>query len=74
MSEWHHGSIGGGADGCGLNGGGGVEAGNLSNGGGDGMAAEARMQRMEPKGLTLWFYRGDGCEETNRPPRSLRLP
>ena len=29
---------------------------------------------MKPWGKTFWFYRGDGCEETNRPPRSLRLP
>ena len=62
-----------GADGCGLNGSGDEEAGNLSNGSG-GVAAEARMQRMELGGLTLWFYRGDGSDETNRLPRSPCLP
>ena len=62
-----------GADGCGLNGGGDAEVGNLSDGG-SGVATEARMQCMEPKGLTLWFYRSDGCEETHRPPGSPCLP
>ena len=58
-----------GVDGCGLNGDEDAEAGNLSDGSG-GVAVEVKMQCMEPGGLTLWFYRGDGCEETNRPPRS----
>ena len=62
-----------GADGCGLNNDGDAETENLSDGSG-GVAAEVMMQRMELGGLTLWFYRGDGCEETNRPPRSPRLP
>jgi len=43
MSERHHGSIGGGADGCELNGGGDAEAENLSISDG-GMAMEVRMQ------------------------------
>ena len=43
MSERHHGSIGGGADGCQLNGGGDAEAGNLSVGG-SGVTIEVRMQ------------------------------
>ena len=63
-----------GADGCGLNSGRYVEAGNLSDGGGGSVSMEAMMQCMEPRGLTLWFYRGDGCEETNRLPGSLCLP
>ena len=74
MSERHHGSIGGGADACGLNGDGDAEAGNLSDGSDGGMATEARMQRMELERLTLWFHRGNGREETNRPPRSPCLP
>ena len=51
-----------GADGCGLNGGGNVEAGNLSDGGG-GVAAEARMQRMEPRGLPFGFIGAMGARK-----------
>ena len=29
---------------------------------------------METWGRIPWFYRGDGCEKSNRPPRSLGLP
>ena len=29
---------------------------------------------MEPRGRTLWFYRGDECEKGNHLPRSLGLP
>ena len=29
---------------------------------------------MEPWGRTPRFYRGDGCEKGNHPPRSLSLP
>ena len=36
--------------------------------------AKARRQGMEPWGQTPWFYRGDGCEKSNRPPRSPSLP
>jgi len=36
--------------------------------------ANARRQSTKPWGQTLWFYRGDGCEESNRPPGSPCLP
>ena len=63
MLERHHRSIGGGADGCGLNDGGDAEEENLSDGG-SGVAAEAGMQRMEPGGLTLWFLGVTGARKT----------
>ena len=64
-----------GVDGCELNGSGDAEAGNLSVGDG-GVAVKVRMQAMRMKrgGLTFWFYRGDGCEETNCSPGSPCLP
>ena len=35
---------------------------------------KARRQSTEPWGRTPRFYRGDGCEKSNRPPRSPSLP
>ena len=38
--------------------------------------SDAKMRRRGtgPRGRTPWFYRGDGCEKGNRPPRSPGLP
>ena len=60
--------------GCGLDGSGDVEIGNPRRLVTTVVAVEAMMQGMEPRGRTLWFYRGDGCEKTNRSPRSPCLP
>ena len=74
MSERHHGSIGGG--------GGWMWAQRRWRCGGRkpkrwqrrGYGGKDAGVRIKPRGLTLWFFRGDMCEETNRPPRSPRLP
>jgi len=36
--------------------------------------AKMRRRGIGPRGRTPWFYRGDGCEKGNRPPRSPGLP
>ena len=36
--------------------------------------AKARGRNTKPWGRTPWFYRSDGREKGNRPPRSLGLP